>query len=270
MASEIVFEGYLQKESRYLSALRNRWVVLKSDRKIYTYKQERVYANPTEIIDLKLCDNAVIVNENTYKFALETNNNKQRIFVSDSKAEMNAWIKYIKSAINEQQSVHTLQTYSKLINMGFNEKSALKASQMFGNDVNKCINFITNEHKSNDSEQKVSNIQRIDSVLKILEYININNNESVDVYDLLCNDYNNNNVMNRFMNDYSEFVENIDVNNIHLQYRNKCNIKNCKSIVREFRNRDICDKSTENMYKLYKIAKAQNQLLFINYWMKYI
>eukprot|EP01084_Bolivina_argentea_P060307 110181_1 len=95
----IIFEGYLEKESMYLSVLRRRWIVLTTDKQLYSYKIERNYANPTEIIDLKLCVNVKILNGN--KFSLIFNKNKQRIFVAESQNKMNEWIKYIKTIINE-------------------------------------------------------------------------------------------------------------------------------------------------------------------------
>eukprot|EP01084_Bolivina_argentea_P007030 13246_1 len=124
----IIFEGYLNKESMYLKTLRKRWIVLTNDQQIYSYKQERNYANPTEIIDLKLCINVKIIKGN--KFSLIFDKNKQRIFVAESQNEMDEWIKYIQTTINDEKhnSTDVLVTFEKLINIGFNEDISLKAA----------------------------------------------------------------------------------------------------------------------------------------------
>jgi len=46
-------EGYLEKQSRHLRRWKQRWFVLQ-DATLYSFKQERVYDNPTEIIDLRV------------------------------------------------------------------------------------------------------------------------------------------------------------------------------------------------------------------------
>ncbi len=101
----IIFEGYLQKESIYLNVFRKKWIVLKNDRQMYSYKNENIYdINPTEIIDLKLCKNVKVLNGN--KFALIFDKNKQTILVADSQMTMNQWIKYIKTIINDKNNCY--------------------------------------------------------------------------------------------------------------------------------------------------------------------
>ena len=46
-------EGWLEKQSRYLSRWRKRWFVLQ-DSTLYSFKKEKSYDVPTEIIDLRV------------------------------------------------------------------------------------------------------------------------------------------------------------------------------------------------------------------------
>ena len=46
-------EGWLQKQSRHLKRWKQRWIVLENA-KLYSFKEKRVYANPTEVIDLRV------------------------------------------------------------------------------------------------------------------------------------------------------------------------------------------------------------------------
>ena len=46
-------EGYLEKQSRVFKRWRKRWFVLQ-DSTLYSFKKERVYDSPTEVIDLRV------------------------------------------------------------------------------------------------------------------------------------------------------------------------------------------------------------------------
>jgi hypothetical protein len=46
-------EGFLEKQSRVFKRWRKRWFVLQ-DSTLYSFKKERVYDQPTEIIDLRV------------------------------------------------------------------------------------------------------------------------------------------------------------------------------------------------------------------------
>ena len=52
--SNIRKEGWIMKESAMIRTYRRRWLVLTPDR-LYSFKSERQYVNPTEEVDLKLC-----------------------------------------------------------------------------------------------------------------------------------------------------------------------------------------------------------------------
>ena len=92
----IIFEGNLEKESLYLKTFRKRWIVLKGDRKLYSFKSNKI----SEIIDLSKCKNVKILNESTWTFALIFDENKHRNFKAMNKNEMNLWIECIQKSIN--------------------------------------------------------------------------------------------------------------------------------------------------------------------------
>ena len=48
---DIIKEGWLSKESRYMKKWRKRWVVLTSQN-LYTFENEKLYSNPTETLDI--------------------------------------------------------------------------------------------------------------------------------------------------------------------------------------------------------------------------
>ena len=48
---DIIKEGWLSKESRYMKKWRKRWVVLTSQN-LYTFENEKLYSNPTEVIEI--------------------------------------------------------------------------------------------------------------------------------------------------------------------------------------------------------------------------
>ena len=52
--SQIRKEGWVMKESAMIRSYRRRWLVLTPER-LYSFKAERRYENPTEDVDLKLC-----------------------------------------------------------------------------------------------------------------------------------------------------------------------------------------------------------------------
>jgi len=51
-SNEKLKEGYLKKESRIRKVWRERWVVLTTSY-IYTFENQCIYRNPTEMIDVK-------------------------------------------------------------------------------------------------------------------------------------------------------------------------------------------------------------------------
>ena len=46
-------EGWLEKESRFRKVLRKRWCVL-TEKTLYTFKEEKMYVDPTEQIEISL------------------------------------------------------------------------------------------------------------------------------------------------------------------------------------------------------------------------
>lgn len=50
--TSVTCNGYLQKQSAYLKTFRRRWMVLKSDHKLYSFKShDKLSVQPTEIIE---------------------------------------------------------------------------------------------------------------------------------------------------------------------------------------------------------------------------
>eukprot|EP01084_Bolivina_argentea_P269442 457943_1 len=93
----IIWSGYLQKKSKYLSKTRNRWLVLTSDC-LYSYKNKNEYDEPTETFDLIIYDKIEYEpNINNTEFELISSKTKdKRIFIAETHIEMLDWIRNIK------------------------------------------------------------------------------------------------------------------------------------------------------------------------------
>mmetsp|Transcript_31716 Transcript_31716/g.51322 ORF Transcript_31716/g.51322 Transcript_31716/m.51322 type:complete len:158 (-) Transcript_31716:312-785(-) len=93
-------EGWLGKQSRHLRKWRPRWVVLEGAT-LHTFKKERDYANPTEIIDLKVFSSVKSSEDATHKsFSFDVYSPVARFsFVAKSDTEKEDWIRHIGKAI---------------------------------------------------------------------------------------------------------------------------------------------------------------------------
>ena len=98
MNDDIIFEGYLWKQSLYLKSYRKRWVVLRRDNKLYSYKTVATISSiATEIIDLSWC---IRITMSSKEFTLQfDHNNKDRKFYVSSKQELNQWIEHLRQAM---------------------------------------------------------------------------------------------------------------------------------------------------------------------------
>ncbi len=95
--TDILKEGYLEKESRNLKTWRKRWAVL-TKHHFYTFKNEKDYSNPTEKIELSTIlvvksDDDI---ENCFKVCL--NNKEVFFFKVENQPEKERWIKTIGAA----------------------------------------------------------------------------------------------------------------------------------------------------------------------------
>eukprot|EP01084_Bolivina_argentea_P287756 493771_1 len=99
-------------------------------------------------------------------------------------------------------------------------------------------------------------MQRIDKILNICHQM-----ETEDIYDFVCKQYANNNDINGFVNDYDNYVTNIDNNNIYTKTATSCDIASCEIIKREYRNKLIYDFNNSERFKLYKQCKSEYSII---------
>ena len=83
----IICEGYLQKESKHVKTMRRRWIMLKSNAKLYSYKTRpsaNQSSNPTEIIDLSsgVMAGGILGPASIHRFSLIFKGKKQRNFAA--------------------------------------------------------------------------------------------------------------------------------------------------------------------------------------------
>jgi len=93
-------EGYLEKQSRHLKRWKKRWFVLQ-DSTLYSFKKERVYENPTEIIDLRVFSSVKSSEDFTNRTHSFDVYSADMVFsmVASSENEKEDWIRAIGRAI---------------------------------------------------------------------------------------------------------------------------------------------------------------------------
>eukprot|EP01017_Pseudomicrothorax_dubius_P049158 TRINITY_DN909_c0_g1_i10.p1 TRINITY_DN909_c0_g1~~TRINITY_DN909_c0_g1_i10.p1 ORF type:complete len:142 (-),score=26.36 TRINITY_DN909_c0_g1_i10:45-470(-) len=90
---DILKEGALQKQSKFWKEWRRRWFVL-TPSCLYSFKDEKNYKEPTEIIPLKDCTTVKSADDETRKEHSFRIDCKDRSFfvVASSQAEKESWI----------------------------------------------------------------------------------------------------------------------------------------------------------------------------------
>jgi len=93
-------EGFLEKQSRHLKRWKKRWFVLQ-DSTLYSFKKERVYEVPTEIIDLRIFSSVKSSEDYTNRQHSFDVYSSDMVFsmVAGSEAEKEDWIRAIGRAI---------------------------------------------------------------------------------------------------------------------------------------------------------------------------
>jgi len=106
--SNIRKEGWIMKESAMIRTYRRRWLVLTPDR-LYSFKSERQYVNPTEDVDLKLCGTVKSADDLTNRQFTFTVQVPERNFflMASSDAERNEWVAAIGRATTESRRVRS-------------------------------------------------------------------------------------------------------------------------------------------------------------------
>lgn len=100
---DVIREGWLLKQSRYLQDWRRRWIVLTKDCLI-SYKGPGQYLTPTEYLSLQRCSTVKSADEDVHKANAFRVDTADRVFflVAANTAEKEAWIGTIG-----RQMVHT-------------------------------------------------------------------------------------------------------------------------------------------------------------------
>eukprot|EP01084_Bolivina_argentea_P313337 542615_1 len=99
------------------------------------------------------------------------------------------------------------------------------------NPSNTIINHNDNFKLLTEKCMASNYVDRIDMLLKKYKmFINSNvKNQCMDIFKLISSHYDNDKV-GCFLDDYAQYVENIENNELYRKYSNKCEIKKCKYI----------------------------------------
>eukprot|EP00467_Chlorarachnion_reptans_P011052 CAMPEP_0114515296 /NCGR_PEP_ID=MMETSP0109-20121206/16654_1 /TAXON_ID=29199 /ORGANISM="Chlorarachnion reptans, Strain CCCM449" /LENGTH=2301 /DNA_ID=CAMNT_0001695479 /DNA_START=286 /DNA_END=7191 /DNA_ORIENTATION=+ len=105
----IQFEGWVQKQSRYLREWRNRWLVLQYPR-LFTFKSKQTYLNPTEVIDVRraeIIDSPAVSDCRCHDFVLKVMENIDSnvastafAFRAPSQESKSIWVSVLKGVIS--------------------------------------------------------------------------------------------------------------------------------------------------------------------------
>eukprot|EP01084_Bolivina_argentea_P132320 233518_1 len=96
----ILKEGWLQKQSRYLHHWRKRWVVLTLNA-LYTFENHKQYQNPTEVINVTDISSITSPNERQNQFVIKTKGNISFTFQGSLSMVISQWINTIVGYINQ-------------------------------------------------------------------------------------------------------------------------------------------------------------------------
>jgi len=93
-------EGFLEKQSRHLKRWKKRWFVLQ-DSTLYSFKKEKVYENPTEVVDLRIFSSVKSSEDYTNRINSFDVYSSDMVFsmVAASETEKEDWIRAIGRAI---------------------------------------------------------------------------------------------------------------------------------------------------------------------------
>jgi len=93
-------EGFLEKQSRVFKRWRKRWFVLQ-DSTLYSFKKERVYDVPTEIIDLRVFSSVKSSEDYTHRAHSFDVYSTDMVFsmVAPAESDKEDWIRAIGRAI---------------------------------------------------------------------------------------------------------------------------------------------------------------------------
>ncbi len=102
-----VMEGWLWKQSRFLKTWRKRWFVLQ-DCKLYSFKKEKVYKDPTEIIDLKVFFSVKSAEDVTGRSNSFVVTSDQEVFalIAGAEEDKDAWIRMIGKVMTMNRSTY--------------------------------------------------------------------------------------------------------------------------------------------------------------------
>ena len=106
--SEIRKEGWVNKESAVIRTYRKRWMVLTPDR-LYSFKGEMQYTDPTEEMDLRQCDTVKSADDLTNRpFSFTVQVPERNYFLAAmSDADRDEWVAAIGRATEKPQAVET-------------------------------------------------------------------------------------------------------------------------------------------------------------------
>eukprot|EP00316_Scyphosphaera_apsteinii_P022467 CAMPEP_0119307718 /NCGR_PEP_ID=MMETSP1333-20130426/8129_1 /TAXON_ID=418940 /ORGANISM="Scyphosphaera apsteinii, Strain RCC1455" /LENGTH=153 /DNA_ID=CAMNT_0007311315 /DNA_START=81 /DNA_END=542 /DNA_ORIENTATION=- len=106
--SQIRKEGWISKESAMLRQYRKRWMVLTPER-LYSFKRERVYTDPTEEIDLRQCGtvkSADDITNRAFSFTVQVPDRNYYLIAANDD-DRNQWVAAIGRATTESRRVRS-------------------------------------------------------------------------------------------------------------------------------------------------------------------
>eukprot|EP01083_Nonionella_stella_P115369 341989_1 len=135
----------------------------------------------------------------------------------------------------QQLSDDANATWRQLTSLGFESKISFKTAKQHGSNIKKCVEYIIKQQmKSNvtNADAKQGYEERIECVLALQRFKN-EQHIAYDIYDLVETAYACTNGITEFISDCGRYAMNID--DIYMNNIDKCDMKSCEFIQREYR-----------------------------------
>ena len=135
------------------------------------------------------------------------------------------------------------------------------------NKQRKKGNAIRKNNKKNkrNNKQKAAG-SKYERIMKLMDISNewMDNDKRQSIYSFVCKYYDSEN-LNKFMNDYKYIIDTMDINQFYIALDGKCNVSQCLSLKRNYRNTMDLSKENKRRKSLYYGSENERDIVLIQH-----